>query len=349
MAAAKNKKKKTATSKSKRFHFLKRAYLSFRTKQSAFLERRPHRTLRRTSKTALPITAPLPGNIALIRQTLHTMRRFRRQYIYFGLIFIVFNIAVIGLVQQQNYQFFSDTIKTVSEEVSAGEFGNVAQVATLFGVAVTGGLNGDLSETQQFSLAFASIMLWLSIIWFLRNRLQGNEISVRDAIYNAGAPIVPMIILSVVALLQLLPGGIGILAYGIAQTAGINGGVEQMMFGIAGILLLVLSLYWVVSTIIATMIITIPGTYPIRALKLASDIVLQRRLKVLVRIMTLLLAILVVWLIILFPTLLIAGWIKLSWLPLVLIVLQVLAAYTLLTFATYMYLLYRRMLDEPER
>lgn len=335
--------KKKAVSKNKKPNWFQRQ----KTRAQDLIARRPHRSFRKTSKRAMPYVAPLPGYWAFTKQTFRTVKRFSRSFLIFGALFVIVNLLVIGFVQQENYQFFSETIGTLSSEIAGGDFGKVAQGATLFGIAISGGLNGQLSEVQQLILGFTGILMWLCIVWFLRHRLQGSAVNVRDALYNSTSPLLPMIIISLVALVQLLPAAIGFIVYSVAQSAGVTGGVELMMFSIAGILLVLLSLYWMVGTFIAGIIITIPGTYPFKALSLAGDIVIGRRMQILLRILWLTVLALVIWVVVLLPTILLSGWINISWLPLVQIVLQVLSAATMIFTVTYIYLLYRRMLDEP--
>lgn len=91
----------------------------------------------------------------------------------------------------------------------------------------------------------------MAIVWFLRHRLKGITVNVRDAIYNAGAPIVPTLVVALVRMFQLLPGAIGVIIYFAALNLGIiSGGVESMLFAVAALLLVVLSLYWVAGTLL---------------------------------------------------------------------------------------------------
>ena len=75
--------------------------------------------------------------------------------------------------------------------------------------------------------------------------------------------------IAVVGLFQMVPGAVGIITYVAATSAGVvTGGVESMLFAVAAVLLVVLSLYWLTSTIFGLVIVTLPGTYPFRALSL---------------------------------------------------------------------------------
>lgn len=342
------KSSKKPASKNAKQPRITRVRTSWKSRFGDFMTRRPHRSFRMTQRSSMPIHGKLPSYLQLSIQTLRTLTRFKRPFLLFAAVFAVLNLLIIGLAQQENYQFFSETIKTVGNEVAKGDFGAVTGAATLFGIAVSGGLNGSLSDTQQFALGLTAILVALSIVWFLRHELQGKHVGVREALYNSGAPILPAIILTIVATFQMIPAALGALFYSTVSASGISG-IELMMFAVASTLLIALSLYWVTSTFFAGIIITIPGTYPFRALKLAGDIVIGRRLSMLLRTLWLGLLLLVIWAIILIPILLLAGAIQINWLPIVPVTIQVLSAFTLVYSVTYFYLLYRRMLDEPER
>ena len=345
-SAKKANVKKTSKKPQVKTSWTRRWYEVRKQRMQNFLERRPHRTLRPTAKSSMPLHPVLPGYIPFSMQVFRTIKRFKKPLLRFGLVFMVINLLVIGLAQQENYQFFSNTIKAVGDDLAAGDFGSITSTVTLFGIAVSGGLNGELSDAQQFALGLTTLLLALSVVWFLRHGLQGKVISVRDALYSSGGPILPAVLLTLVATVQMMPAALGALLYTVVSSAGVSG-IELMMFAVASVLLILMSLYWVISTFFAGIIVTIPGTYPMRALKLAGDIVIGRRLTLLMRTLWLGLILLITWALILIPILLLAGAINVTWLPLVPVTIQILSAWSLIFSVTYIYLLYRRMLDEP--
>src|SRR5690606_852821 len=87
-------------------------------------------------------------------------------------------------------------------------------------------------------------------------------------------------------------------------TGLISEGVEAMLFWTVVILLMVLSLYWVTSTLIALVVVTLPGMYPLRALRTAHELVVGRRLRIVLRIVWLFFATVVFWALIMIPIIL---------------------------------------------
>lgn len=278
------------------------------------------------------------------------IRRYKKQYgIFFGL-FLILNTLFIGIVQQEQYQALTDAFSEVGPEIVGGEFDNTTKALALFGAAVTGSLGEPLSELQQFYIVLLGLFTWLVMVWFLRHQLSGTNVRVRDALYNSGAPFISTVLVGLLATIQLLPAAIGILAYTAARAAGIlTGGVESMMFAVGAGLLVVLSLYWVTSSFFAALIVTIPGTYPMAAIKMGSDIVIGRRLSVMLRLLWLLFVLAILWFVILIPMIFLSGAIDIAWLPLVPVTIQILGAISILFATTYIYVLYRRMIDEPSK
>ncbi len=327
---------------------LKNPFLRGKKRAQLFLKRRPHRSFRPTDRRDLPKLAPLPSNIFFSAEVFGIMRRNKKAFLYLTLIYVAMYTLLIGISSQSGYSELSDGIKHLGSNVSDGELSKAGQTLVLFGAAATGSLNDPISESQQVFIGFLGLFTWLTIVWYLRHRLAGAKVKVRDAIYNSGAPFLSTTVLALVLLFQAIPAVIAVIAYATLLGSGIvAGGIESMMFAVAAVLLVVLSLYWMTSTLLAMIIVTIPGTYPMRALSLAGDVVIGRRVSLLVRMLWLIFVLLLVWVFILVPIILLADLIPWDWLPVVPTAIQLLTGWSFLYFATYVYLLYRRMIDEP--
>ena len=127
-----------------------------------------------------------------------------------------------------------------------------------------------------------------------------------------------------------------------------------MVFWMVASLLAVLSLYWVTSTIIALVIVTLPGMYPMRALKTAGDLVIGRRLRILLRLLWMLLGIVVVWAAVMIPIVIFDTWLKGAWpaiasFPTIPLTLLAASSVTVVWAASYVYLLYRKVVDDDAR
>ena len=329
---------------------IKRPYERIRYRIKHFLKRRPHRSFRKTYKRDMPKLTPLPSNIFFTAEVFGIMRRNKRVFATFVLLYVIMYSVLGGVSSEDGYKMLSEGLKTFAPSVVDGQMGQAAQTITLFGAAITGALNDPLTEGQQIYIGFLGLFTWLTIVWYLRHRLAGAKVKIRDALYNGGAPMLSSTVLAIVLLFQSIPGVAAITVYFTLLSSGVvSGGIESMMFAMAALLFVVLSLYWMSSTLLAMVIVTLPGTYPMKALSIAGDVVIGRRLTLLVRSLWLLFVLLMVWVFVLIPMILIADYIPWKWLPIVPITIQILTGFSFLFFATYVYLLYRRMIDEPAK
>lgn len=329
--------------------FVRRRVASGRARYTNFLKRRPHRSFRRTRSRDMPHVKPLPSNIFFTADVIGFIKQNKWPYLRFVLIFTVMFTIIAGVMSQENYASVSDGIKAAGPAIIGGDFGKGWEVLTLFGSVVTGQLDTALTETQQIYVGMLSLLTWLSIIWYARHRLQGINVVVRDAIYSSCAPLVASLVVTLVGLMQLVPGALGMIVFWASTATGTLSGVEAMLFGIAALLLMILSLYWVTSTLLALVIVTVPGTYPFKALSAAGDIVIGRRASVLLRLLWLAFIVVLLWVFVLVPIILLADALPWKWLPLVPIAVQLLSGLSLIFSATYVYLLYRRLIDVPAK
>jgi hypothetical protein len=163
---------------------------------------------------------------------------------------------------------------------------------------------------------------------------------------------VPTFLVGLVLSVQLLPVVVAVLGFTALLPFGIvDGGAEAMLFWVAAFLLILLSLYWITSTLIALVIITLPGMYPLRAIRTAGDLVVGRRIRIMLRIVWLLLFTALVWALVMMPIILLDAWLKgafpaISWLPVVPIMLLVMGTITVVWISSYVYLFYRRIVDD---
>lgn len=324
-------------------------YRRARARVESFLKRRPYRSFRLAKKRDMPKNKPLPSNIIFTTEVFGIIKKYRRSFIYFIVIYAILYSLLAGILDQESYADLTESLRSLGPSVLGGDFGKVGQVSTTFLTVVNNHLSGGLSATQQIYITTLGLFTWLSVVWFLRQRLSGAEVKVRDALYTAGAPLLATIIVAIVGLFQLLPGTIGVLLYGAATQFGfINGGVEAMLFAIAAALLVALSLYWVTSTLLALVVVTIPGTYPFRALSIAGDVVVGRRLSILLRLLWMGFMVIIGWVMILIPVILLADVLPWKWLPIVPLTIQLLSGASMVFAAAYVYILYRRIIDDGE-
>lgn len=225
------------------------------------------------------------------------------------------------------------------EEFLGGEANQATTTIALFGYLVgsAGAQAGEVAGTYQL---FLTLISSLAIIWAVRQVMAGEKVTAKDSYYRGLYPLIPLLLVLFVIGLQLLPALIGTTLYSIVlnnalAVTAIEKGIWLLLF----ILFWLLSLYMIVSSIFALYIVTLPEMTPLRALRSARGLVLHRRLHVGLRIIALPLVLLVVAMILLAPVILFVP-------VLAMVLFLIFSSFGLCLAHTYMYSLYREMLNE---
>jgi hypothetical protein len=256
-----------------------------------------------------------------------------------------------GITSQDTYSQISDLIKQGN---GAAVWGSIGDAAIVFASAFAGG-SGTLTADQQVYLGLLLILAWLTTVWLLREVMAAKRPKLRDGLYSAGAPLISTVLVFIVALLQLLPIGIMALIYaGLSSVGLLDGGFGLMLFSIFAALVATLTLYWMTSTFIGMVVVTLPGMYPVRALRSAGDLVVGRRLRILYRVIWLAVTVLISWVLIMIPIILLDTWLTSIWpamagVPIAPLFAALTASLTVVFSASYIYLLYRRIIDDDAR
>jgi hypothetical protein len=357
MPVKKTNSKKTETiHRSTTFSRIKKSvpirYRNIKARVRALMERRPHRSFRMTRRRDYVRQLQLPGYWALTNEVRKLLIKNRKLFVALALFYGFTSALLVGFVSQNNYSELSDTVRELSDQFISGDFGELGNAAVVLTNIVTGTLNTNLTEAQRLFAAILGLLVWLTTVWLLRAILAGKRPRLRDGLYNAGAPIVPTFALALTLLLQLLPVALAVAGYSAATATGLlNSGVEAMIFWTAASLLGLLSLYWISSTFFALIIVTLPGMYPMEALRTAGDLVIGRRVRILLRLLWLVVTIALFWLIVMLPVILLDAWIKgawvtIDWIPIVPVVLLIMGTATVVWSASYVYILYRKVVDD---
>ncbi|HEU4715771.1 MAG TPA: hypothetical protein VFS14_02995 [Candidatus Saccharimonadales bacterium] len=348
----KTKRPADTAAKKSRFGRVNRAVSAAKARTRSLLSRRPHRSFRRTLKRDYTRSLKLPGYWAFTNIVRKTMWQNRKVFGWMIVVYAIFTVGLVGLASQDTYIELSETLRETSGEVFKGNWGELGKAGLLLVSGATGELNMTLTEAQQIYAVIVIFFTWLTTVWLLRAILAGKKPRLRDGLYNAGAPVLPTLLLGGLLIVQLLPAVAVVLGYVALSPYGIlEGGVESMIFSAAALLLIILSLYWITSTLIAMVVITLPGQYPMQAIRAAGDLVVGRRLRILLRLLWLALIVVLTWAIVMIPIILFDAWLKgvfpaINWLPLVPIALLVLGTVTVVWAAGYIYLLYRRIVND---
>lgn len=316
-----------------------------------FLARRPHRSFRRTLRRDYVRPLELPGHIAFSTAVFREIMKQRNSFLLLALLYTAISIGFIGIGSQAYFLELSDTLRETSGDIFGGAWGEIGKAGLLLLGTMNGNLTSSLTELQQFYAVLFFLLLWLTTVWLLRAGLAGNTIRLRDALYSSGGPIVPTLILAVLFLVQLLPAALAIIAYNAGVATGfLQGGAAAMVFAGAAGLLVTLSIYLVLSTFMAMVIITLPGMYPWPALIASGNLVTGRRVRLLLRLLWLFVILFVVWCLVMIPTIILSSWLQasfqgLAWLPIAPLVIIMLSSLTAIYSASYVYLLYRRVVE----
>lgn len=319
-----------------------------------FMARRPHRSFRMTRRRDYVRSFKLPGYWNFTGQVFSVLIKNWRLFGGLVLVSIIATIVISGFGAQETYSNLSTTLKESSGDLFKGDFGAVGQASLLLVGTITTGLTPNLTQAQSVLGGLAVFFGWLVTIWLLRNTLAGHHPRLRDGLYNSGSPVLATVIVGFIMTLQLLPGAVAAIVYSAAATSGLmEGGVSAMLVWCGVILLSLISVYWLSSSFIALVIVTLPGMYPMRAIKAAGDLVVGRRLRILFRMAWLLFIVLMLWALIVIPVILFDDWIKslvpaINWLPLVPLVIIAMSSLSLIFTTSYTYLLYRRIVDDDD-
>jgi hypothetical protein len=331
---------------------MKQNFSKFKAWQKDFLSRRPHRSFHLTRRRDYVRSLELPGYIAFTHYVNKTL--WSNKKLFFGLacIYLILLTILVGLGSQDTYNTLTDTLQQTSSGIGAGDLSQLNQAGLLFLTIATVGITNAPSEAQQIFAVLLGLLVWLTTVWLLRNKMAGHKVKLRDGLYNAGAPILPLFLVVLVLVVQLIPILIAIIAYGAASSSGLlAGGVEAMLFWVAATLLALLSIFWATGTFFGMVIVTLPGMYPIKALRSAGDLVFGRRIRILLRWLWMFLMVALLWVVVLIPFILIDLWLKSIWpffvnVPVVPVVLALLGTVSIIWISGYVYLFYRKVVDE---
>ena len=216
-------------------------------------------------------------------------------------------------------------------------FGGLVVLATvLMALAM-----GALTETVAVFAVLIFLVIWLTTIFMVRHLMARHKVTLRDGLYNAMTPLLSSLVVFVVIVIESLPILLVIIAYSAAVQTGFltMPFYALLFFGFAG-LMFTLSGYLLSSSLIALIATSAPGLYPWKALTTASELMMGRRIRFILRLIALILVLGVIWAVIILP--LAALKIPVEVLSVIMALLGCFSA----TYATiYLYLYYRYLLD----
>lgn len=320
-----------------------------------WLSRRPHRSFRLTRRRDYTRSLELPGYIAFTHEVMSHLWTHRRVFGALVLTYMLATAILVGVASQAIFTQLAGTLEETSSNIFQGGWGEIGKAGLLLLTGVSGNFSPQLGEAQQIFAALLFLMAWLTSVWLIRAQMAGGAPRLREALYNSGSPIVSTIIVGLLVLVQMIPAAIGIVAYSSAlSTDFFSTGVLAMVVALVAFLFIVLSLYLITSSFFALIVVTLPGMYPWQALRIAGDLVTGRRLRILLRLIWGALIAVLAWAIIMLPIILLASWLQssyeqLAWIPIVPVSLAFVAAASTVFMSTYIYILYRKVVDDDAR
>jgi hypothetical protein len=293
----------------------------------ALLERfRPH--------TVIKHPVRLPSVWQLTKKT--SLILWENRIIFLG---IVAWYAVLSFIFVQNTNGSANNLKSTLDHVGAGNLGDIASSFGAFAVLASSTAN-TASPTAGFYQFVFAVITTLAVIWVVRQRASGTKVRIRDAYYRGMYPIIPFILVLLVICVQLLPLAIGAALYATVMNGGIAVHfIEQVFWSLLFLGLALWSLYMVTATVFALYIVSLPDMAPIEAIRSARKLVHHRRLIVLRKIIYMPLVLLLIAAILMLPVILVA----VSLAP---AILSLLSMAGLVAANTYMYSLYRELVNE---
>ncbi len=309
-----------------------------------------HKSFKRSYREDYKRELRAPG---LMHHAVNTFKMIFKNWKFFlSLILLatVMCILLVGMMSEESYKTFQDAFDQTNAEYN-GKFGNFAKAGLmLISTVTTGGLSDGLTDMEAVFMVIIMMILWLVTVYGLRHMVAGKKIKLRDALYNALAPLLSTLCLVIVVCLQMIPIIIVLITYSVAvSTEFLAMPFYALIYFIFAALMTTLSVYLVSGTVVGLVAVTVPGTYPMTALKIGKDVLLERRIKFIIRLVFMLFMIAVIYVVVMLPIIVIDLWVKAGLdvfdsVPFVSFCLLLTTMFVFVYAATYIYLFYRRMI-----
>lgn len=349
----KSQSKKPAPKKKKFWSRFKRDFSKLSQRRQNFLARRPHRSFRLTKRRDYRRQLKLPGYWSFTKQVFTMLWKNKKTFFALVLVFTSLAFLLSNAMSQNTYQQLKDAMNEMKDNGFNGFFTTIGIFSGVVINYTTG--SSATSPSQQAANVLIGLFAWLSAVWLVRAISAGQKPKMRDGLYSSGSPVIALMVLILVLLIQLIPAAAAVIIYGALSASGmLSQTIILMLAGGASILVITLSAFWILSTLFAMIIVTLPGMYPFRALRLAGDIVTGRRVRILFRLSWGFVIIALMWVVVLMPTIMIDGALKsalpvLDWMPIVSVVGLMLVYITIVIIAAYVYTFYRKVVESDSK
>lgn len=244
------------------------------TKKARKRKNSSYRSFRMSKRIKPPVQKSLPTIPVLLRQTVRHIWQNKRVFLGVIAIYILLNLIFVkGFASTVDLGGIRSDL--IESGTAAGTEVNVALLGVLFG-------SGNTATTDVGTLYQSIILVLTSLgfIWLFRQTSTDNKnaVKIKQPFYEGMAPLVPFLLVLCVIGLQLLPmlAGVGILSTVLSNGLAVTF-VEQFVWALLTLSLTLLSFYMISSSMFALIIVTLPGTQPLGALRSARKVVQYRR------------------------------------------------------------------------
>lgn len=301
---------------------------------NARLRKKPKYKAFRLHKRVKHPDAPLPGWFKLTKRALKLMWANKRPLFWFFLVYTVLYFAFVrGLSAPVDINGVRDTFSEVAEQ----DYSALAINFTVFSLMLdsTTSAAGEVGGMYQIFFLVISI---LALVWVFRQQQAGNKVTIRQAFYRGMYPLIPFALIMMLMSIQLIPVMIGNFLFTTVIESGLAiNMIEQFIWLFLFLLLILLSLYWLSSSLVALFVVTLPEMTPMRALRKAKSLVMFRRFSIVRKIAALAIVVIAAFLIVVFPAIFVSA-------PLAQFLFFGLATMLVPFAVAYLFVLYRELL-----
>lgn len=287
---------------------------------------------RRYAKRTTRKFTPLPGSFKLVGDSFRVIRKHWRVLGGIVAVYLILNVIFVGALSNINAAV--DTIRLNFE--TAGTKHLVDGFSGLGSLIGSSGASG--SSSASVLQVFLIIIESLVIIWALRQLLAGHAIKVKQAYYSAATPLIPFLLVLGMFFIQLLPLTLGSTLVTALISSFSTSGVATSLIVLIVIFLAGWSFYMLSGSIFALYIVTLPDMKPRDALRSAKNLVRFRRWLIIRKGLFLPVFLLLLFGAVIVPLILYVD-------VLVAPVFFVMTMFSILFIHTYMYNLYRGLLE----
>ena len=310
-----------------------------------------HKSFKRSYREDYKRDLEVPGMMYHILNSFRLILKNWKIFLPLVVVMVIATILFVGLMSESTYQEFQTVLDKTAQETGVGDIGAFTKSGLLLiSTVFTGGLSNNANAGAWVFVALIFLIIWLITIFILRHRMAGHEMGLRDAMYNSMSPLLSTFVVLIVAVIQCIPVMILVIAYSAAvETHFLDTPFYALLFLAFAALMILLSGYLLSSTIMALVAVTAPGLYPMEALKTANEVMASRRIRFILRMISLIITLVVLWALIMMPLIMFDLFMKqFEWtrgIPFIPVCLVTMTCFTAIYTATYFYTYYRWVLQ----